>query len=133
MFDMEVFKKLYSTVIDKKVWVIMAERTMSKNGRITVHPSKLTVYPGTITDIIIGTNIYFSRAYYASTEVEALLECPMMIDGEMKTRWINSGRLLLNVNCFDSETEAREELERMTGRTQEEQTMYNISQMGVRE
>lgn len=133
MFIMKIFKSLHTEMIDKKVWVITQERRLNKYGKVIPCQKKMAVYPGTITELIIGTNNYYNRECYPSTEVEVLLECPITVNGEEEIHYINSGRVLLNVSCFDSEAEAKEELERMSSRTVSEQKLFSAKQMDVSE
>ena len=130
MFELGAMKKIYDEYVNKKVWVITAKRKINRNGQIYSRQNELTVYPATIYDIRIGEYGFVDGKPYATAEANVCLECMLDCDGESKQYLVNGGCIPLNVRCFATEEEARNELALMSARTAHEQLLVEAKQLG---
>ena len=129
MFDLNGMKKIYDDYVGKEVWVIADRRKINRNGQIYSKKNELTVYPATIYDIRIGEYGFVDGKPYATAEANVCLECMLEQDGKTKRYLVNGGHFLLNVTCFATEEEARNELALMLARTKHEQLSLEAKQM----
>lgn len=129
MFDLSVMRKIHDQFVNKKVWVIADRRKINRNGQIYSKQNELTIYPATIYDIRIGEYGFVDGKPYATAEANVCLECMLEQDGKTKRYLVNGGHFLLNVTCFATEEEARNELALMSTRTEHEQLLLEAKQM----
>lgn len=129
MFNLSAMKKIHDEFVNKKVWVITAKRKINRNGQIYAKRNELEVYPGTINDIRIGEYGYADGKVYATAEANVSLRFPLEYNGQVRERYVNDGYVPLNVRCFTTEEEARNELALMATRTAHEQFLLEAKQM----
>ena len=129
MIDFEAMKKIYAECVNKDVWVITAKRKINRNGQIYAKRNELEVYLGTINDIRIGEYGYVDGKAYATAEANVSLRFPLEYNGRVRERYVNDGYVPLNVRCFATEEEARNELALMSTRTAHEQRLLEAKQL----
>lgn len=128
MFDMSTMKKIHDNFVDKEVWVITAKRKISRSGQVYAKRNELEVYYGIVNDIRIGEE-YANGKQYPVAAANVSLRCPLEFNGETKVWYINGGYVPLNVRCFATEEEARNELALMSARTPNEQKEVEVKQL----
>lgn len=129
MFDFEAMKKVFDECVNKDVWVITAKRKINRNGQIYAKKNELVVYPGTINDIRISEYGYVDGKAYATVEANVSLRCPLEYNGQEREWYVNGGYVPLNMRCFATEEEARNELALMSARTAHEQLLVESKQL----